>query len=441
MRTISIMFVAGLACAVHGRRGQIRNETMQDGSYEEHRNPHTADNTTPSSPSLAELEQSQSNARAEAPKALKVLTALLLGLSNPAAGFAPAAHLRPVNRHVPAVAFAPPSRKPALQAQDNFQEGKQDWNFSSQQEFVPQAFPPATIYGIDMKTLLHTWGRKVREDEEAWRLRYRQVTEKKERDGFPTVRGLAPPHAFLVDCMLSIMEKMEGDITALQDSDVAGLMFRSGERGQDGILEAVGLLSNDPRQSELDATHDVSLKALAVFSRGQLECNSKSASTSLKSTFESQFGIEASDQFFSGGDKKSVPVWEIEGLVDTELTGKPVRLLLTKIAKWAQIEQKLVMVAQNAVHLKDGSDLTGYYMRLGFAKVNMDDESSRLIYPGSLTSDTDQWVVGRQFMVLLDPWEACGELQVFGDVLDFRGPDQTRDRKVREEMIDTDSNE
>lgn len=292
----------------------------------------------------------------------------------------------------------------ALQAQENHSQGdKQNWDPSGQQQVLEQAFPPTTLSGIDAKTLLHTWEQKVREDEEAWRVGHREIIKKKEAAGQRSVRGLAPPHAFLVDCMLSIIQKMGDDIQALQDSDVARVMFRSGDLGGDGI---VGLLSSDLRQGESDAMDDVSLKALAVFSRGQLECNNKGAPTSLKSILGAQLGIEASAPLVSLGDNDKISLLEIEGLVETELSGRAVSLLLKKIAKWAQIEQKLVTVARNAVFLKDGTDLTAYWYRLGFVEVIMVDGSSRLVYPGSKTSHTDQFVSGRQIMVLLDPWKA-----------------------------------
>jgi len=393
----------------------MKHGTMHDGSYEEQQTSQEAENTRTSLHSLAE------SALAAHPRPVAGHI--------PAAVFPPVAHLRQAAGHVlrpvrcpgldmqmrPGDRDDPEVRKPALQ--NNLQNSKQDSNSSGQQEVIRQTFPPTTISGFEIKTLLQTWGRLVSESEKKWRLRKEQwrlqrtqVTEK--RKG---VRGLALPHAFLIDCMLSLIRKMEDDITSLQDLDVA--MLR-----QDGTLQAVGLLSKDP------LTGDASVKALAVFSREQLELSGKGTPTSyterthpterpasntltrdqnysLQEVIESQFGIEASKILFSSGEKNSVSVFALEGLIEPELSARAVKVLLAKIAKWAKMEQRLVTVATHAVRLGDGTDLTAYYARLGFIEVKMDDGSSILVYARSSTSDTDRWLVDRQFMVRLDPWK------------------------------------
>lgn len=72
---------------------------------------------------------------------------------------------------------------------------------------------------------------------------------------------------------------------------------------------------------------------------------------------------------------------------------------MDKIVNWAKLEQKLVVVARDAVNFSDGTDLTPYYMRLGFKKLEMDDGTYDLVYSGTAieselrSSDTDQRMV------------------------------------------------
>jgi len=81
MRAIALL-LACLACAGHGSR-EKEDKKIQDGSHAER-------STTPSSHSLAELEQSQSIARGGASKPMKfALPMLLLALKDPADAFAP----------------------------------------------------------------------------------------------------------------------------------------------------------------------------------------------------------------------------------------------------------------------------------------------------------------------------------------------------------------
>jgi len=85
MRRITLV-LACLACLGHGHRVELTSEQMREGLLEQYQNSQNAGNTSSSSPSLAELEQSQSSEQAGIP--LKLAT-LLVALSNPAAAFAP----------------------------------------------------------------------------------------------------------------------------------------------------------------------------------------------------------------------------------------------------------------------------------------------------------------------------------------------------------------
>jgi len=94
MRTIALE-LAFLAYACHGSREQMTSEDMQDASYEERKVSQKTSKTTSSSDSLAELEESEANARVGVPTPLQALALLLVASKNPAAAFAPAS-VRPV---------------------------------------------------------------------------------------------------------------------------------------------------------------------------------------------------------------------------------------------------------------------------------------------------------------------------------------------------------
>merc|ERR1712232_564439 len=159
----------------------------------------------------------------------------------------------------------------------------------------------------------------------------------------------------------------------------------------------VGLISKDP------LTDDVCVKAAAVFSREQVQYNSKISDTnhspslphasalegdqpdSLLKVVESQLGIGGGEDVPRSG-KNSVPVFAISGLVEPQLSARAARLLLTKVGEWAKSEQRLVTVARHALQSSNGTDLTPYYLKLGFVQLKMDDEASILVYPGNFAS-------------------------------------------------------
>lgn len=283
--------------------------------------------------------------------------------------------------------------------EDNWREGKQDWRLSNPPR---EAFPPITLSGIDVKTLLHTWMQSVRKGAAMWCLRNPR-------------KDVAAPHVFLVECMLSIMKKMEDDIATLQDTDVTIMPAR--EHSMEGILQVIGLISKGPM------TDAASVKALAVFSQGRIEYDSQGSATSpspghpharalerdqpdsFVKVVESQLGIRVSDDVPNSG-KGSVPVFAIHGLVEPELSARAARLLLTKVGHWAQSEQRLVIVARHAVQSSNGTDLTPYYCRLGFVQVKVDDGLSILAYPGTFASKFKSQrmkMEEHQFLVGLDP--------------------------------------
>lgn len=164
-----------------------------------------------------------------------------------------------------------------------------------------------------------------------------------------------------------------------------------------GRLEAVGLMPKDP------STGAESMMALGIFARQKLTDDS---SGSLLKIVETQFGIKATRGIF-GRAKKRISVFSIEGLAEGPFSSaRSARVLLGKIAEWALQEHKLIVVPKHAVYCSDGTDLTSYYMRLGFKKVEMDDGTYELIYSYPSTPDVSE---ESQLMVGW-PWSARGQL-------------------------------
>lgn len=90
------------------------------------------------------------------------------------------------------------------------------------------------------------------------------------------------------------------------------------------------------------------------------------------------------------------------------LTQISAELLLAKIVRYAYKEQKIVMVPKHAYINRFEVDLTEYYVRFGFEKVEMDDETYELVYMGPLPQDTSVGQAGNnedpQIMVDIDLW-------------------------------------
>jgi len=157
-----------------------------------------------------------------------------------------------------------------------------------------------------------------------------------------------------------------------------------------GILEMVGLIPKDLEMTFLESGSsavDASMLALGLFSRGKLWDDSRG---SLRKKVDEQYGEQGLPDFSA-------------------------RVLLSKIEKYAQKEQKIVVVAKDAYTYSDGTDLesvdagftiSDHYVRLGFEKVEMDNGSYELVYGCTSSSAEDLWVESRQIMVGLNLWAA-----------------------------------
>jgi len=216
--------------------------------------------------------------------------------------------------------------------------------------------------------------------------------------------------------LLAVLEKMKDDISYNASSFVRldnSTLVKSRQ------LEAVGLMpKTDSGRATLEWPSDsdsveASVMALAVFSRVEFHDNSfghalsgyalEKEKNKMGQYPDIPMGQMAMRLRKSLND--NISVFAIEGLAEApDLSARPARVLLTKIAKWAEAEQSLVMVARDAIHVSDGVtqvDLTPYYMKLGFEKVELKDGSYDLVYTGYPwdKKSTDQFLGDRQFMV------------------------------------------
>lgn len=182
-------------------------------------------------------------------------------------------------------------------------------------------------------------------------------------------------------------------------------------------LEAVGLVAEGfesrLRQKGFRAAGSPVL-ALGVFSRGKLKDDIKG---SLRRAAEEQLGKqETPETGRSGNGNGEIEIFAIEGVVHRP--GLPdersTRVLLAKIADYARSEQKLLVAPKHACMSIDGTDLTDYYLRLGFHRVGMFEEYDydfepsilrhELVYTGSSSSLTDAWMENRQLLIGMNLW-------------------------------------
>lgn len=246
-----------------------------------------------------------------------------------------------------------------------------------------QALPPDTVNSIDTRSVVHNWLKFGRE-----MFRKRSAIRDLDKKTLPWPMGPEQTSPLDWQDMNFVLQKMANDIT---DPSVAG------------SLEVVGLMSHAfalPSVEDESSDSGSGLMALGVFSREVVGGNSAG---SLRKMCEEQFGV------VPGGDVEHVPVFAVTGLSEApNIPASSATVLLAKIAKWAQIEQRLVVVPRHALHTSDGSDLTSYYVRLGFDKMNiMDDGSYDLVYSGTSTSGTEEMV--EEVMVSLSSPPQSGE--------------------------------
>lgn len=246
-----------------------------------------------------------------------------------------------------------------------------------------QAFPPNSIHSIDTEALLKSWADAMLDPADPKAILLHNMYH----DVQDWTRAMGEAH---------MMDEEPEAFIVSQPLEVAGLVKAP---TTDGSL---------PEEEDLQraaSKHGASVSAIALFSREKLKGDSKG---NLHRIVEAQFGIGATRGFL--GRRKKVNVFEIKGLaMSPDTRGTSAKVLLAKIAKWAETEQRLVVVPKSVYRtrgiardlkdpqdlteedLKKPKDLTKYYKKLGFEKVTMDDGSYELV----LIPRWVKWSMGR----------------------------------------------
>lgn len=164
-------------------------------------------------------------------------------------------------------------------------------------------------------------------------------------------------------------------------------------------LEMVGLIPANRYGNFLRAMNK-SVDSLCLFSRETLRDDSRG---SLRERVEGQYGEQRTRLWARG--RWDFDVFAIEGLVDAPgLSKSSARDLLSKIANYADTEQRIVVVPRRAYTHSDGTDLTDYYVALGFDKVEMKDGSHELVYTRISSLGKEAQAENRNMMFGVDRW-------------------------------------
>lgn len=244
-----------------------------------------------------------------------------------------------------------------------------------------QKFPPHVIYSVDARLLLYTWA-------DSWvkPLTVEVLNDDEENDAAADKRQVLGRMRLVVEAATDIFMQ-------IQDSSLLG------------DLEMVGLV---PKEYEIpfdeEGSDEKSLLALGLFSREEVQDDSKG---SLRKKLEEHYGKQFGT--WAGNAEKPLEAFAIEGIADApDLDDRQARILLSKIAKYAQKEQRMVVVPLRTVIRKDdGMDFSKYYVRLGFEKVELEGKKYKLVYTGSSISEADEWVEKQQICAGLNLWQGA----------------------------------
>lgn len=290
------------------------------------------------------------------------------------------------------------------------------WNASVSNTLLSQqTYPPVSIHGVDGRKVLHNWADSYLDafdpSEESW---FGALAPTIKNDGTvltpetpPNLEDdliLYPPKATALLKMRDVIAEAAGTSVQLDSRPNARL-----RRSKSTPLEMVGLIPKDFDPSFLTrgwSDIDECVLALGLFSRGQIEDDRRG---SLRRTFEYQYAKQGRQPWWGRSetaDATSTPlerqfeVFAIEGLVaSASVTERSARFLLYKIEKYAYKESKLVVLPKSARVSSDGRDMTKYYVRLGFKRVEMEDGAHEYVYTGISSSGGDSKVEHQQIMV------------------------------------------
>jgi len=274
---------------------------------------------------------------------------------------------------------------------------KSTWKADISEPLSFQKFPPITIYGSDSKWLLNSWA-----------------------DHYDTqTYGESPTITtsdIWVDDMAVVIHSMRSQVNiflSLQSSLLAmprphrdrlsSLQLTHNELEMVGLIPKhmdIGLLESGwfPRGGDGSV-----VSALAVFSREKFEDDRRGTLRKRMREYvtlrqwrytqtDSAYGKRMMDSGMAQTQRMAQPqtqhgkvdVFAIQGLAaQPGYEDHLAHALLYQIGRYANEEQKLVVVPEWAYMSSDGKDLTDYYVGFGFQKVEMEDRPHVLVYLGA----------------------------------------------------------
>jgi len=167
--------------------------------------------------------------------------------------------------------------------------------------------------------------------------------------------------------------------------------------------EMVGLMSKDVIAQSGSAAIDESVEALALFSRIQLMDDRR------HTLRKKVMGLYGKRHWWSraqwGHTERQIDVFAIEGLAGAPgMSDQMARVLLAKVQEYAHEEQMIVMVPWWAFSWSDGTDLTEYYVSLGFEKVDMNKGWYELVLTDISLTAEEMVVESQQIMTGMSLW-------------------------------------
>jgi len=261
---------------------------------------------------------------------------------------------------------------------------------------LQQSVPPLMIFRMQPRQLLHNW---------AMIRRLRQLG---------TSSYWPDDKAIVLENMLDIID-MPTDTADVRRFHRAPNSLHTSPNSK---VEIVSLIQNVFLETPMAPCREalakpnvvnVSVLALGAFSREKVMDDHQG---SLRNHIQEQYEKKAA-RIWWGHDTKQFDVFAIEGLVDAGGCTRSsrdfsARVLLSKMKQYADQEQKIVVLPKRTYISSDGTDLTEYYVRIGFEKVEMNDGLHELVYTGTSSSEAEISVEKQQIMV------AC----TFGQALD-----------------------
>lgn len=242
-----------------------------------------------------------------------------------------------------------------------------------------QKFPPFVIYSMDARRVLYNWADSFVDPSTPTAEDNPQFVQADKRQVLGRM-GLVVEEATKIYMQIK-------DLTLLSD------------------LEMVSLIPKDYEiPFDEKGSAEKSLLALGVFSREEVQDDSKG---SLRKKLEELYGNRWGT--WAGRAEKPLEAFAIEGIADAPgFDDRSARILLSKIAKYAHKEQRMVVVPLRAyIRKEDGTDLSEYYVRLGFEKVEVEGRKYRLVYTGNSISEADEWVEKQQICAGLNLWQGA----------------------------------